>query len=324
MPYKHACQSKESFPDREYQGSWYLNVRSGTGTETLANGDTYTGEFAENVRSGKGIIERFASKAVIEATFKNGKPINGVITASDHTYVGELLEERVQGVYAHGKGERTSKNGTIERGEFKFANLVDGSITFPDGSYYEGTLNEAGDFDGSGRYRSADGSIMSGTFVNGVLNGKAEIIYLNGNRYKGEVVNGGPDGSGTFFFEDGGTTTGEWKSIQDGEMTTTTLQDGEVEMTYPDGETYVGGFKSDRKHGYGVQKFPNGQTYSGMWQNGLWHGQGTLAWATGESITAEFVNNRINGYGVYTKADGTIEEGWFSQNADGTFQRANN
>ena len=45
-------------------------------------------------------------------------------------------------------------------------------------------------------------------------------------------------------------------------------------MTYPDGSSYEGGYKMDKRHGQGVYTYANGDTYAGGWANGVKHGKG--------------------------------------------------
>lgn len=47
-------------------------------------------------------------------------------------------------------------------------------------------------------------------------------------------------------------------------------------FTWPDGRTYEGGYKDDKKHGWGVFKWPSGKEYRGYWHEGKQHGNGEL------------------------------------------------
>ena len=60
-------------------------------------------------------------------------------------------------------------------------------------------------------------------------------------RYKGEIVNGEPNGQGTFINIEGHKYVGEWK---DG------LPNGQGTYTSPDGDKYVGGCKDGKTHGH--------------------------------------------------------------------------
>ena len=44
---------------------------------------------------------------------------------------------------------------------------------------------------------------------------------------------------------------------------------GKLEITkFPDGEKYVGGWKSDRQHGRGAYIYPDGRSDKGIWKDG--------------------------------------------------------
>lgn len=62
-------------------------------------------------------------------------------------------------------------------------------------------------------------------------------------------------------------------------------------LVWPDGKSYDGEYKLDKKHGYGVFSWPNGTKYSGDWLEGKQHGTGvyekdgigtTYLWANGK------------------------------------------
>ncbi len=51
--------------------------------------------------------------------------------------------------------------------------------------------------------------------------------------------------------------------------------------TYPDGTEYVGDWKENQRHGYGVWTRPDGMRYDGEWQYDKPHGQGVLTYPDG-------------------------------------------
>ena len=53
-------------------------------------------------------------------------------------------------------------------------------------------------------------------------------------------------------------------------------------MQWPDGRTYVGHWKSDKRHGKGVYTWPDGDTFEGEFVEGRRVGKGILRLATGE------------------------------------------
>ncbi|MDG1523855.1 MAG: hypothetical protein P8Q34_03245, partial [Hyphomicrobiales bacterium] len=76
--------------------------------------------------------------------------------------------------------------------------------------------------------------------------------------------------------------------------------------TFPDGETYTGGFKNNFKHGQGTYTFPNGGIYIGGFKNNFRHGQGTYTYASGNIYTGGFKNDLRHGQATYTFVNGEI------------------
>merc|ERR1712032_255157 len=52
------------------------------------------------------------------------------------------------------------------------------------------------------------------------------------------------------------------------------IMDGNGVFEWPDGRTYDGEYKDDKKHGYGLFKWSDGRMYKGMWKTGKQHGEG--------------------------------------------------
>ena len=43
---------------------------------------------------------------------------------------------------------------------------------------------------------------------------------------------------------------------------------GEGSFKWPDGRTYKGQYKQDKREGHGVFSWPDGRRYEGLWQDG--------------------------------------------------------
>ena len=78
-------------------------------------------------------------------------------------------------------------------------------------------------------------------------------------KYKGEISNGKPNGTGTGTYPNGRKYVGDWK---DGEL------NGQGTLLSPDGKKYEGEWKDDKKHGQGTETYPNGSKYVGEFKNG--------------------------------------------------------
>ena len=78
-------------------------------------------------------------------------------------------------------------------------------------------------------------------------------------KYKGEISNGKPNGTGTGTYPNGRKYVGDWK---DGRL------NGQGTLLSPDGKKYEGEWKDDKKHGQGTETYPNGSKYTGEFKNG--------------------------------------------------------
>lgn len=122
--------------------------------------------------------------------------------------------------------------------------------------------------------------------VPAMADGAMETInFSSGDVYVGEVVNGKPNGVGTYTLASG--------KIYHGDMV-----DGYFEGTgtylWTDGQLYVGEFVHDRIEGKGMVRYTDGTYYIG-----------------------EFANNKCHGVGTYFAADGSVIESGKYEN--GTF-----
>ena len=78
-------------------------------------------------------------------------------------------------------------------------------------------------------------------------------------KYRGEILDGKPNGLGTLTLPNGENYVGEWK---DGE------RHGQGTHLSPDGKKYEGEWKDDKKHGLGTETYPNGSKYVGEFKKG--------------------------------------------------------
>jgi hypothetical protein len=95
---------------------------------------------------------------------------------------------------------------------------------------------------------------FKGEILNGKPNGTGTLTYSDGKKYMGEWKNGEPNGLGIFSSPDGGKYEGEWEN---GEM------EGQGIFTLPDGMKYMGEFKNGKNHGQGTFIFPDGRKWAG-------------------------------------------------------------
>jgi hypothetical protein len=82
--------------------------------------------------------------------------------------------------------------------------------------------------------------------------------------------------------------------------------DCEGSYTYDDWSTYTGGFKDDKRHGYGVIVYPDGQKYNGEFKYDRRDGPGVYTSPNGNKWTGVFKDDLPNGRGELTDKDGKV------------------
>ncbi len=80
-------------------------------------------------------------------------------------------------------------------------------------------------------------------------------------------------------------------------------------VSEPDGSTYEGDFKDNKRHGYGLWIRPDGTKYAGMWENNKPHGEGTLILADGMVYSGMWKMGKRHGHGTLTYPDGHKKSG---------------
>lgn len=124
-----------------------------------------------------------------------------------------------------------------------------------------GEKNWDGEINGFG-VKGKNDTILIGTFMNGVLNGDASILYKDQPVYRGMFSNGRYNGEGTLYNE-----AGEIK--------------------------YAGGFLNGQYEGNGVLYDDSGNlVYSGGFSNGLYNGKGSIS-LNGRSFTHHWENGQL-------------------------------
>ncbi len=141
---------------------------------------------------------------------------------------------------------------------------------------------------------------------NFVVNGFGTIINHSGTTYIGKWLEGVLS-EGTQTWLNGDTYVGQWQNDR---------KHGEGTLTLASGIKYVGQWQEDRQHGEGTLTFSSGDKYVGQWRDGTLT-QGKIIYSNGDEYEGELTNAGAHGRGVKTSLSpkstyiGDFQEGRF-------------
>ncbi|GMI50211.1 hypothetical protein ScalyP_jg4768 [Parmales sp. scaly parma] len=151
----------------------------------------------------------------------------------------------------------------------------------------------------------------TGNHVDGLRDGEGELVFLNGDSYKGMFYRGMRHGQGmSRLFAGFDSRTGDklhnsylgnWKK---------SMREGTGVETWPGRMKYEGEFTADKYHGKGM--LIKGSTkYAGDFEKGEKSGYGFMVFSNNATYEGEWQNNRMEGWGEYILPDGArFEGGW--------------
>lgn len=121
---------------------------------------------------------------------------------------------------------------------------------------YEGEYNVAGQREGHGVCRLANGNVYEGQWKADQYEGRGKYTVRRGDVYEGQYKAGVMEGHGMMTFANGDVYDGQYKAgVMDGHGTF--LYRGDPEKS---GDTYTGEFKMGNREGRGMYKFASGPT----------------------------------------------------------------
>ncbi|MEQ1746670.1 MAG: caspase family protein [Saprospiraceae bacterium] len=203
------------------------NCRNGHGTYRFANGDRYSGAWANGQPHGQGKYF-WPSKERYEGEFKFGKfDGTGTMYYPDGAYYTGGWKQNQK----NGKGRLVRRDGSTSEGTWVSGKLAEqppaassqkpAATQWPNANSQKpanskpeltGLRNCTSIYcrSGSGYYRYPDGSLWIGEFKEGVPAGKGTCYYASGERYEGQWAGGAPNGPGVLYTTDGRANGAVW------------------------------------------------------------------------------------------------------------------
>jgi hypothetical protein len=275
-----------------YEGGFSQNEKQGQGVFHYSDGKQYTGEFHMGKPQGRGVLT-FPSGDTLKGEFNQGQCLNGTLHYKNgNEYIG-AVENNVP----HGKGI-LYKNGDMTEGVFYKNRLKTAvRILYKDGTLYEEMANgdiykggsKNGVKNGQGRLTLRNGKVITGDFHNDkLIDGLAEILEPSGDSYKGNCKNGGvKHGRGQVSYRNGKTLTAEFEND--------VLLPGTSEISYPSGAKYQGDTINGIRNGKGTLFYPDGKKrYEGEYRSDKRHGRGVNYYSNDDIYTGNFEMDELD------------------------------
>lgn len=219
------------------------------------------------------------------------------------------FEGRLEEGKAAGDGTAYYESGTVcYEGKYNEGEFDGNGILY----YENGTVKYRGIFSGGelsyGEYTTEDGTVYSGSFEDGLLQGSGTMSANGRLLYIGEFKDGIPEGNGKQFYPSGAAHY--IGSFSEG------VPHG-ANLEYSESETliYSGSFMLGAYSGEGTLYDESGKKlYSGGFEAGNYSGSGTLYGNDGSITYGSFKDGDIVGTAERVYANGTRYEGGFSGN----------
>lgn len=77
-----------------YEGEWTAGHWEGTGTSTWASGQVYTGEFSNDIESGKGRLD-FPDGTYFDGIFTDGSNASGFVSDGDNLFYAKMIDGNI-------------------------------------------------------------------------------------------------------------------------------------------------------------------------------------------------------------------------------------
>ena len=241
-----------------YSGQFLNGQRNGKGKMTLQNGNVYEGQFVKGTMQGQGNI-----------TYNNGD-----------RYVGVWANDQPNGQGKYFFKTRERYEGRMVNGEFD----GQGIMYYNDGAYYTGSW-KSNRKNGSGKIVTPDGKITTGNWNMG----KAVSTTTATASTAPTTAPGRPTGTTV-------KPTASKPSSTKPDVTglrncgSIYCRSGQGYYDYPDGSRWIGEFKDGYPNGRGVCHYANGDRYEGEWASNAPYGEGVMYFASGRVYGAVWMN----------------------------------
>ena len=168
----------------------------------------------------------------------------------------------------------------------KTSNISKAVVEEPSSELWYETLN------GYGQIQFKNNVKYDGFLKYGILNNEnpekpCTILFPDGTKYTGTIINNEITGEGTYTFNDGSTYIGK---VVNG------LRDGIGKYQSSDGILYEGEWKNGLKNGKG-KIIQGNMELEGEWVKGILNGKCRIKWKSGNIFDGELANNAMNGNG---------------------------
>lgn len=263
------------------------NCQNGTGTYRYSSVSTYSGQFVNSQRYGKGKMT-LQNGNVYEGQFvKNSIQGQGSMTYTNgDRYIGLWANDQPNGQGKYFFKTRERYEGQLINGEFD----GQGTMYYNDGAYYTGSW-KANRKNGSGRIVTPDGKITTGTWNLG----KA-VNTSTASTPTSVPSRPAPGSTSTTTKPNPAKPSPAKPSATKPDVTglrncgTIYCRNGQGFYDYPDGSRWIGEFKDSYPNGRGVCHYANGDRYEGEWANNAPYGEGIMYFASGRVYGAVWMN----------------------------------
>lgn len=159
----------------------------------------------------------------------------------------------------------------------------------------------------------------NGNYLQGQREGYGEILFKNGDKFKGFLKKGIKEGTGKFFYcRHKMKLIGEFKNdvphgpavlkFTSGDVFKVNFSFGKLDNTpvfikFKDASEYDGEFLNGRRHGFGKMDYSNGGCYSGKWVKDQRQGTGLLTYKACMFFEGNFFGDFTDGPGVLVRKD---------------------